>query len=180
LGINNKQHNTQLNWATGQKRSGLCVSCNLWSTNSQQVHPFFHSITEVVGGIALDLFSAMLRRETQSQTLISSDTSAFLESGGSGAAAGDAWRQAELNRHSERGPRTTRKQALRDVQELAARETIFISRWKRFFVVLLLASATLVATGAFVMLSREEEANYEDAVSQRRENWDTSIKHGSL
>jgi hypothetical protein len=130
----------------------------------------------VVSGIAPDLFSAMLRRETQSQTRISSDTAAaFLESGGSGAVAGDAWRQADLNSHSERGPRTTRKQALRDVQELAARETIFISRWKRFFVVLLLTSATLVATGAFFMLSREEEANYEDAVSRPLKNWRTSI-----
>jgi hypothetical protein len=45
------------------------------------------------------------------------------------------------------------------------RESMQIRRWKWLLVLLLLLGATLVATGAYFMLSREEEANYRDAVS---------------
>jgi hypothetical protein len=59
-----------------------------------------------------------------------------------------------------------KRRELEGIQELAARETILIKRWKRLLTVLLLFGAILVATGAFFMLSREEEANYKDAVSR--------------
>jgi hypothetical protein len=69
--------------------------------------------------------------------------------------------RAEMDDHGH-----DKRRELEGIQELAARETILIKRWKRLLTVLLLFGAILVATGAFFMLSREEEANYKDAVRQ--------------
>jgi hypothetical protein len=77
------------------------------------------------------------------------------------------WRKERLTgnkQRTNRGKRFDQHQSLREINDIAKRETTFIRRWKWLMTVVLLTGSSLVSIGAFVLISREEEANYNEAV----------------
>jgi hypothetical protein len=64
-------------------------------------------------------------------------------------------------------PRSDTQRELRAIQHLALRETSLMQRWKWLQTLLVLAFASSVATGAFLILRRKQQENYEQAVSNR-------------
>jgi hypothetical protein len=58
--------------------------------------------------------------------------------------------------------------SIEDVHNLAAQETEKIRRWKGFLFTIMFVSGLFVATGAYILLSREEAKNYQDAVRPQR------------
>jgi hypothetical protein len=77
------------------------------------------------------------------------------------------WRKELLTNNSprtNRGKRFDQHPSLREINDIAKRETTFIRRWKWLMTVVLLVGSLVVSLGAFVLISREEEAHYNEAV----------------
>jgi hypothetical protein len=63
--------------------------------------------------------------------------------------------------------RSDTQNELRAIQQMAQRETSLIRIWKWLLILFLMAFASAVATGAFLILAQEQQDNYEDAVRKR-------------
>jgi hypothetical protein len=50
------------------------------------------------------------------------------------------------------------------LKDLVVQETALVRRWKRLFISISSVGALFVSAGAYILLSREEEANYKGAV----------------
>jgi hypothetical protein len=74
----------------------------------------------------------------------------------------------EESEHKTRSFDTATSTAFQQVKILAATETANANMWKVILLFLWVVGATGVATGSYVLLSGEEQANYRDAVSQLR------------
>jgi hypothetical protein len=59
---------------------------------------------------------------------------------------------------------TTQEAQIKEVQEMAKRETRIMLWWKLVVVVTILATAATVSTGAYIFLKDDQESNYKESV----------------
>jgi hypothetical protein len=69
--------------------------------------------------------------------------------------------QQGLSGYSDQGDEDN---AIEDAHNLAAQESEEIRRWKGFLFAIMFVSGLFVASGAYILLSREEATNYQEAV----------------
>jgi hypothetical protein len=74
-------------------------------------------------------------------------------------------REEHRRNRSPKGVRATEQEHIqKEINEIATRETTIMRRWKWMMIIALLAGALFFSVGAYFLISRDEEANYNEAV----------------